>query len=1200
MQVSAYGSAIPRTLLTFTFYLAVLVGLIFAVVGCDAPAAGTAGTGSDATVSPPDGAEPGSNPDAGNGGAVVASTVTGDDTYDSETYGNFRLVGRALNPGASTEWEFVVEPDEGAKVVATTLRFVWDFGDDRVYEGPDQTYKFSAGGSYVVTVTAFNSSNRVVFVLSLTIEVPPLPDGAPVADAGPDLTVAGGAAVCLDGSASLDPDGDPITYAWEELAGMAVALARDAAGSARFCFTAPKVDAEEQLVFLLSVSDGDHTTEDTVRVNVLAGPPPECAVDADCDDGLFCTGVETCAEGTCVAGTDPCPGKTCDEAGGSCADECSTSTATWQNFALDPQTGVFTVEYDALPLGSAVDGLTTLSAGPIASFADAAVLIRFNGSGTIDARNGAAYAAATTVAYTAGATYHFRVVVDVPAHTYSVYVTPPSSAEQLLGSNYAFRGEQAAITTLKYWGLWAVQSHQVCNFALAGDGNHAPVVSAGTDANITWPTNSFALNGTVTDDGLPNPPGTVTTQWSKTSGPGTVTFANAGAVDTTATFSVAGAYVLRLTADDGDLSASDEVTVTVAAAGAASLCVNPTALSFGSTLTSLTFEVWNCGAGALNYTVADNAAWLSVAPASGSSSGEHDTLTATVSRTSLSAGTYQAEITVTPSVGAAVSVLVAMTVGAAPTTNLTPIARWDVVPRQRVEQGATLKCGVVAFSKFGIQKVRFAVNAGTPVDVSAMTLNDQSNVYEYWFPLVASTFATDGPITVTATAYGNDGGTRTLPSLTFIVNGQGTLPRPQAWVAVTGGSDSTGMVNDPSRPFATIGKALDQVRAWMNAGGYGNKADGGIVRLRPGSHKMQNAGCWSGVTTTQEWVTLTCDPSSGGNRSNTFINQVTADGDYISSEWLKVEGLTLDLPVNNRPFFETSSSAVKAIWIHDCTVIGSDRYDLNPHPVGQNYWYKYFTNSALTNLRFAQGEGFSAQLARNLTITHIGEDAFADSPAIINVDLSDQDPGPPGGHEWHADAWQSPGITTSAPPPENYIVYNYRGTDLHYQAIFGRVKALASNNAFVNVFMEMRDPVRDYGSGNSGVGSWLGGTYDHLLLWNCTFIGTGTGHDFWWANESYTGTPQFRMTNASFRGNVFTRWLTTEGLSWTQASTVEFLDNHYITPTGALTYTPRRDRNLFHGRPGPRYRYGLARLRESLAHLATEQSHRRARGAGRY
>ena len=39
-------------------------------------------------------------------------------------------------------------------------------------------------------------------------------------------------------------------------------------------------------------------------------------------------------------------------------------------------------------------------------------------------------------------------------------------------------------------------------------------------------------------------------------GPGTVTFGNANAVDTTASFSAAGTYVLRLTANDGALTAA--------------------------------------------------------------------------------------------------------------------------------------------------------------------------------------------------------------------------------------------------------------------------------------------------------------------------------------------------------------------------------------------------------------------------------------------------------------------------------------------------------------------------------------------------------------------------------------------------------------------------------------------------------------------
>jgi hypothetical protein len=92
--------------------------------------------------------------------------------------------------------------------------------------------------------------------------------------------------------------------------------------------------------------------------------------------------------------------------------------------------------------------------------------------------------------------------------------------------------------------------------------NEPPRVNAGPDQTVTLPAPA-SLDGTVTDDGLPNPPGALTTRWSAVSGPGTVTFADPVAVDTTARFSAAGLYVLRLTAHDGLLSASDDVTIAV-------------------------------------------------------------------------------------------------------------------------------------------------------------------------------------------------------------------------------------------------------------------------------------------------------------------------------------------------------------------------------------------------------------------------------------------------------------------------------------------------------------------------------------------------------------------------------------------------------------------------------------------------------------
>jgi hypothetical protein len=94
--------------------------------------------------------------------------------------------------------------------------------------------------------------------------------------------------------------------------------------------------------------------------------------------------------------------------------------------------------------------------------------------------------------------------------------------------------------------------------------NEAPVVDAGVDQSVVLP-NGVSLVGSVTDDGLPS--GSLSSLWSMVSGPGSVTFGDASAASTSASFSVPGIYVLRLTGDDGALQAFDEMTVTVAEEG---------------------------------------------------------------------------------------------------------------------------------------------------------------------------------------------------------------------------------------------------------------------------------------------------------------------------------------------------------------------------------------------------------------------------------------------------------------------------------------------------------------------------------------------------------------------------------------------------------------------------------------------------------
>jgi RHS repeat-associated protein len=91
--------------------------------------------------------------------------------------------------------------------------------------------------------------------------------------------------------------------------------------------------------------------------------------------------------------------------------------------------------------------------------------------------------------------------------------------------------------------------------------NDPPVVDAGPDQSITFP-GIASLAGKAKDDG--DPAGsTVSVTWTQVSGPGAVTFQAANALETRAAFSVAGVYVLRLSASDSELSSYDDITITV-------------------------------------------------------------------------------------------------------------------------------------------------------------------------------------------------------------------------------------------------------------------------------------------------------------------------------------------------------------------------------------------------------------------------------------------------------------------------------------------------------------------------------------------------------------------------------------------------------------------------------------------------------------
>jgi uncharacterized GH25 family protein len=94
-----------------------------------------------------------------------------------------------------------------------------------------------------------------------------------------------------------------------------------------------------------------------------------------------------------------------------------------------------------------------------------------------------------------------------------------------------------------------------------------PAVNAGQDQAITLPATTVNLNGSATD---PLNDGALSYQWTATSGPAPVTFGDPSSPVTTATFTQAGIYTLRLSATAGQRTGSDDVTINVSAG-----CITP-------------------------------------------------------------------------------------------------------------------------------------------------------------------------------------------------------------------------------------------------------------------------------------------------------------------------------------------------------------------------------------------------------------------------------------------------------------------------------------------------------------------------------------------------------------------------------------------------------------------------------------------------
>lgn len=147
------------------------------------------------------------------------------------------------------------------------------------------------------------------------------------------------------------------------------------------------------------------------------------------------------------------------------------------NTAFPSQSGSFSASWDMTPLATAIDAGVGLSPTTTASaWTDLATIGRFatTPSDLIDARNGANYDHAVTIPWMVNGNYRVRLAINVPAHTYSIYVASPGGAEQTLGASYAFRTEQSGATQLQSWVVRSsTGSARACNFQTSGGAGSA-------------------------------------------------------------------------------------------------------------------------------------------------------------------------------------------------------------------------------------------------------------------------------------------------------------------------------------------------------------------------------------------------------------------------------------------------------------------------------------------------------------------------------------------------------------------------------------------------------------------------------------------------------------------------------------------------------------------------------------------------------
>jgi PKD repeat protein len=155
----------------------------------------------------------------------------------------------------------------------------------QITAGVDTTCTLSRGGVHCWGLNDQQQTDVGTIALSSTTNI------KPIAKAGVDRDIQQDATAYLDGSASVDNDGDITSYSWVQTAGYTVTI--ENSSSAKTSFYAPTTNLADQLTFELTVTDneGEQSTDSvTLSVKDLNKPPvAKASFDQTVDSGTTVT-----------------------------------------------------------------------------------------------------------------------------------------------------------------------------------------------------------------------------------------------------------------------------------------------------------------------------------------------------------------------------------------------------------------------------------------------------------------------------------------------------------------------------------------------------------------------------------------------------------------------------------------------------------------------------------------------------------------------------------------------------------------------------------------------------------------------------------------------------------------------------------------------------------------------------------------------